>query len=357
MDRNEEQTASLDSFQLPNGSRPPASTGPATLRQIMDRLDKRVASGDLGHLKSLPTGFRPLDDVLNGGLQAGELMIVGGRQGVGKTIFGLQMARNAAYGDNGSGALYICYEHSREHLFSRLLCLESAEQACPAPLTLKKLNEIILREDDGLGLLERRRRSPGYGAVVDAVEGYADRLVLVKASGDHSTMGSIRDWVEGLASTGTERFLVVVDYLQKIPVSVGQLQPEAEVTTHLAQGLKELAMATGARIVAIAASDRPGLKSKRIQLADMRGSSALQYEADVALMLNNKYDIVSREHLISNLSQAEQMRGWVVVTMEKNRAGRSAVDMEHAFQPAQFRFEPMGDFVRERLVDERLIRE
>jgi replicative DNA helicase len=340
-----------------NTSRPPESTGPATLRQIMNRLDERVASGNVGHLQSLPTGFRPLDDVLNGGLQAGELMIVGGKQGVGKTIFGLQLARNAAYGDDGSGALYICYEHTREHLFSRLLCLESAEQGCPAPLTLRKLNEIALREDDGLGLLERLRRVPGYEAVVEAVKGYADRLVLVKASGDHSTLANIREWVEGLASTGTERFLVVVDYLQKIPVGRERVQLETEVTTYLTQGLKDLAMTTGARVVAIAASDRPGLQSKRIQLADMRGSSALQYEADAAVMLNNKHDIVSREYLISNLNRAEQMRSWLVMTLEKNRAGRSAVDMEYAFQPAQFRLVPTGDFVRERLVDEKVIME
>ncbi len=324
----------------------------------MDRLDQRVSEGNVEHLRALPTGFRPLDDVLNGGLRAGELMIVGGRQGVGKTIFGLQLARNAAYGDDGSGALYICYEHSREHLFSRLLCLESAEQGCRAPLTLKKLNEIALREDDdGRGLLERLRGLPEYGRVVDAVEGYAERLVLVKASGDHSTLGDINEWVEDLASTGTERFAVVVDYLQKIPVHADGLRMETEITTHLTQGLKDLAMRTGARVVAIAASDRPGLKSTRIRLADMRGSSALQYEADVAVMLNNKYDIVSREHLISNLTQAEQMRNWIVVTMEKNRAGRTAVDMEHAFQPAQFRLAPTGDFVRERLVDEKVILE
>lgn len=340
-----------------NGPASPQAVGPATLRQIMDRLDERVAAGDVGHLRALPTGFRPLDDVLNGGLQAGELMVVGGRQGVGKTIFGLQLARNAVYGDEGSSALYVCYEHSREHLLSRLLCLESVEQGCPVHLTLKKLNEIVLSPADGVGLLERLRRVPGHQAVVEAVQRYAGRLVLVKASGDHSTLATIREWVEAMVSLETERCLVVVDYLQKIPIRVDSLQPEAEVTTYLAQGLKSTAMATGTRIVAIAASDRPGLKATRVRLADLRGSSALQYEADVAVMMNNKYDVISREHLISNISRAEKMRGWVVMTLEKNRAGRSAVDMEYAIQPAQFRLVPIGDFVRERLVDEKVILE
>jgi replicative DNA helicase len=332
-------------------------TGPASLRQVMDRLEQRVATGDIEHLRPLPTGFRPLDDVLSGGMRPGELMLVGGPQGVGKTIFGLQVARNAAHAGAGGEALYICYEHDRTHLLSRLLCLESVEQGCTIPLTLRKLGELALGEHNGLGLLARLRRTPGYRSVVDAVEGYADRLLLVKASGDHSTLDHLRRWVHEVAEAGASRLLVVVDYLQKIPVDLAALRPETETTTHLTQGLKELAMALGVQVVAIAAADRPGLQSKRVRFEDLRGSSALQYEADIGLMLNNKHDIVSRQHLIANLSKAEQMRKWVVMSVEKNRAGRNAVDMEFVLQAAQFRILPTGDFVRERLVDEKVILE
>ncbi|MGD2165483.1 MAG: DnaB-like helicase C-terminal domain-containing protein, partial [Anaerolineae bacterium] len=315
-------------------------TGLATLRQVMDRVEGQVASGDVEHLRPLPTGFRPLDEVLGGGLRSGELMIVGGRQGVGKTIFALQVSRNAVCADEDAVALYICYEHDRTHLLSRLLCLESAEQNCRVPLTLKKLNQIALQPADGRGLLTRLRETPGYGPVVEAIEAYSDRLVLVKASGDHSTLARVRDWIDQTMSLGQERLLVVVDYLQKVPVDAGGLQPETEVTTHLAQGLKNLAMETGVQVIAVAASDRPGLKSNRVQFADLRGSSALQYEADVGLMLNNKHEVLSRRQLIANLSQAEKTRGWLVLSVEKNRAGRNIVDMEHALQAPQFHLSP-----------------
>jgi len=49
------------------------------------------------------------------------------------------------------------------------------------------------------------------------------------------------------------------------------------------------------------------------------------------------------------------MRNWVVLTVEKNRAGRTAVDMEYALDAVHFRMVATGDFVRERLVDERVI--
>ena len=61
-------------------------------------------------LRPIPTGFSPLDDILNGGIRAGELLMIGGAFGVGKTIWALQVARNAVLSDPGVRALYICYE-------------------------------------------------------------------------------------------------------------------------------------------------------------------------------------------------------------------------------------------------------
>jgi len=333
-----------------------AATGPATLAEVMEQEEQRVARGEVTRLRPLPTGFEPLDEVLNGGLRPGELLVIGGPFGVGKTIWGLQVARNTVHADPHAIALYICYEHDREHLLQRLLCLESAQAGGRTePLTLATLAKMTFEAADGVGLISRLRRVPRFAPAVEAVQGYAERLVLVKASGDLSTLEQIRTWVDEAAVVGPERLLVVVDYLQKIPVNWGELQPETEVTTFLTQGLKEMAMARGARVVAIVASDRTGLKSKRMRLSDMRGSSAVQYEADVGLILNNKWSIVSREHLVYNPAQAETMRNYVVLSVEKNRAGRSTVDMEHLLDAAHFRIAPRGDFVRERLVDDKVV--
>ena len=330
------------------------ATGPATLAQVMEEEERRVARGEVAHLRPLPTGFQPLDEVLNGGLRPGELLVIGGAFGVGKTIWGLQVARNVVRSHKDNVAIYVCYEHDRAHLMSRLICLESAEAGYGEnALTLRKLAQLSFDSADGVGLMSRLRRIGRYGPLVQAIDAYADRLVLVKASGDHSTLDDIRRWVEDLAAMGSQRMLLVVDYLQKIPVNWSSLQAETEVTTHLTQGLKELAMSMGIRAIAIAASDRAGLKAKRMRLADLRGSSAVQYEADIGLILNNKWSIISREHLVYNPTQAEAMRNFVVMSVEKNRAGRNAVDMEYPLDGAHFRIVPTGDFVRERLVDEK----
>jgi len=333
------------------------ATGPATLSQVMEEIEEQVAAGQTQRFAPLPTGFDPLDDVLNGGLRPGELLVIGGPMGVGKTIWGLQVARNVVYTDPDAMAVYVCYEHDRTHLLLRLLCLESAEQGyAEEALTLRDLARIASDVAGGnAGLIAHLRQMGRYARLMRAVDGYAERLVLVKASGDHSTLEQVREWVEQVVAKCSGRLLVVVDYLQKVPVPWESLQPEEETTTYLTHGLKEMAMALGIRVVAIAAADRPGLKSKRMRLADLRGSSAVQYEADVGVILNNKYAIISREHLVYNLAQAEAMRNYVVLSVEKNRAGRNAIDMEFMLDASHFRIVPRGGFVRERLVDEKVV--
>ncbi|MHB0858205.1 MAG: DnaB-like helicase C-terminal domain-containing protein [Anaerolineae bacterium] len=330
--------------------------GPATLASVMAGEEERVARGLTAHLRPVATGFDPLDDVLGGGLRPGELLILGGPFGVGKTIWGLQLARNAVVHGSNDGAMYVCYEHDRAHLMMRLLCLESAslghgEEA----LTLRRLTAFANDARAGEGLMARLRRERLYAPVVEAVERYAERLVLVRASGDYTTLDQIREWAQEQVYAGRDHLLVVVDYLQKIPPLRAALGAEGDVTTHLAQGLKEMAMALGIQVAAISASDREGLKASRMKLSDMRGSSAIQYESDIGLMLNNKYAIVSREHLVYNPVQAEAMRNWVVLTVEKNRAGRAHLDMEFKLDAAHFRVEPVGDMVRERLIDNKVV--
>ena len=333
--------------------------GPASVTQVMDEFEAMAKSGSLSQFRPLATGFRPLDEILNGGLRPGELMVIGGPYGVGKTILALQMARNAVLADARTKAIYICYEHDRTHLLSRLICLESAERdkAGNDSLTLRKLRQLTFSPVEASGLISLLRRDRRYAEMLRTIDSYADRLILARASGSNTTLRDIQRWVEELQTSETNRILVVVDYLQKIAFSRDLYLSEDELTTQLSHGLKELALTLGVPVVAIAAADRPSLQGQRMRLADLRGSSALQYEADIGIVLNNKYDIVSREHLIYNLSDAEAMRNWLVMTVEKNRAGRHTVDMEYALDGAHFRLVPEGAFVRERLIDGKAVLE
>jgi replicative DNA helicase len=166
------------------------------------------------------------------------------------------------------------------------------------------------------------------------------------------TLDTIREQVKKAAAK--DACVVVVDYLQKIPVAGSEASEEERVTT-IVQGLKDLAMELEVPVVAVVAADKEGITSgKRLRVHNLRGSSALAYEADVVLLLNDKYDVVARHHLVYDLGQAERFREWAVLTIEKNRTGVDHLDLEFRKVFRRARFDPAGQEVREQLVDERV---
>src|ERR1051325_5269642 len=98
---------------------------PRSLVDVLSQVDEMVRSGAAQELIPFPTNFSPLDQVLAGGLRPGDLMLVGGSPGVGKTITTLQWARNMAM--QGIPTVYVCYEHEESALLGRLLALELGE--------------------------------------------------------------------------------------------------------------------------------------------------------------------------------------------------------------------------------------
>ena len=78
----------------------------------------------------LPTGFDFLDDVLAGGIRQGEVLLLGGKPGVGKTIASLQWARSMA--QRGIVAVYVCFEHDDVTLVTRLLSCELGDAVAAA---------------------------------------------------------------------------------------------------------------------------------------------------------------------------------------------------------------------------------
>ena len=99
-------------------------------------------------------------------------------------------------------------------------------------------------------------------------------------------------------------------------------------------------------VLAISASDRAGLEpGHRMRARNMKGSTALAYEADVVLVIANKADIVARHHLMYSGDNGEHFKGWTVLTVEKNRSGRTGAEIEFRKDFARGRFVPDGSVV------------
>jgi replicative DNA helicase len=323
-------------------------TSTRTLLQVLEDADDALSAGRAAAAATWPTGFSPLDDVLGGGLRAGELTLVGGAQGLGKTTFALQIARNVAAA--GGAALYVCYEHREQDVLERLLGLELGLHGGLEALTLAQVRRACAVDGDaGGGLLERLGQEPTGVEALQSLTAYAPRLHVATVTGTRTGLDDVRELVRGVRD---ERPLVVVDYLQKVRVP-GDHADEDERVTVVVEGLKDLALETDLPVLAIVASDKAGLDG-RTRLHHLRGSTALAYEADVALLLNDKFAVVARHHLMYGTTNAEHYRQWAVCSVEKNRSGRAGVELEFRKRFEHGHLDPAGGFVAEQLVDDRI---
>lgn len=323
-----------------------------TIGASLVRSDERMLTGRNAAGRVWKTGFGGLDPLIGGGMRAGSLLLLAGPQGMGKSTFALQIARNNAA--TGRPVLYFSYEHDAEDISQKLLALEAGELDESDQVRMTNIRAIF--DDLWVSSLERRLESVPAGVeALTRMERYADQLFVHRSTGSRTDLAAISQTIDSVRATTGTAPLVVVDYLQKVKST--QLDDESR-STEVVEGLKDLAIDTGAPVLAIAAADKTALRSgTRMRAADLRGSSALAYEADVVMVLNNKFDIVARHHLTYDLTNAERFKDWAVLTLEKNRFGRDGVVLQFRTRFDQGRYESEGVEVKEQLIDDRVFRE
>ena len=324
-----------------------------TVGASLARSDERMLTGKNAAGRVWKSGFEGLDPAIGGGFRAGSLILLAGPQGLGKSTFALQIGRNIAAA--GRPVIYFSYEHDPEDITQKLLALEAGELDDTDQVRLNAIRAAFV--DLWVSSLERRLEAVPSG--VDAltrIASYSEMLFLHRSTGTRTDLEAMEQAIQAVRGfTGLNPF-VIVDYLQKVKVrGVGD---EEERTAAVVEGLKDLAIDLGTPILAIAAADKAALDTgKRMRANHLRGSSALAYEADIVLVLNNKFDIVARHHLTYDLGNAERFREWAVLTVEKNRFGRDGIVLEFHTRFDQGRYEPEGREVKEQLIDERIFRE
>ena len=93
------------------------------------RLTRRVShrnivrTHDFGVSRGVPTGIRDLDELTNG-LQAGQMIVIAARPGVGKSTLGLDIARSAAIRNHQPTCIF-SLEMSKHEITMRLLSAEA----------------------------------------------------------------------------------------------------------------------------------------------------------------------------------------------------------------------------------------
>ena len=310
---------------------------PAPLADVVSVLDGRIRGNLAEMLHPVKTGFEPLDEYMSGGFHVEDLALVGGMQGVGKTVSVLQMARAAAL--QGRLSVIVCYEHSPVHLLFRLLCMESFWNQREQRLTWPALRDAIGRlGDDPQRSFDRMLlQLPAAQEAWDRLSAYMEGIWLVLGDGVHTTVDVLDTFVADAVSQGYECPLLFVDYVQIVPVRpdpMGVLPVDNERISVVMKALKATAIRHRAIVVAVAAADEQSLRRQRVHLENLWGPSLMQYQPDTALILNR-----------SSASAAGQGTTIVRCGLEKQRNGPQGVEFEFALHGRHFCFDPKGHLV------------
>src|SRR5262245_57933611 len=171
---------------------------PRSALDVLVDLSDKVATGHVSEYQPVPLGFTPLDKTIGLGLRPGELLLIGGAQGTGKTTMALQMARNVASGGQAN-VLYICFEHDEQYLLNRLIAMESALAHLPHKTGAIKIQDVRkeilgtwVAEGGGATQLEsnpRLRRSP------DRLARYGQNLFMLRGTQTASTIDGMRQLI------------------------------------------------------------------------------------------------------------------------------------------------------------------
>jgi replicative DNA helicase len=226
------------------------------LQPTLDEIEAVGAQG--GVMTGVPTGFTDLDRLLNG-LHAGQLIIVAGRPGLGKSTASMDFARNAAIRANQASAIF-SLEMSKVEIVMRLL---SAEARVP----LHVLRSGQLSDDDWTKLAR--------------CMGEISEAPLFVDDTPSMNLMEIRAKARRLKQRHDLK-LIVVDYLQ-LMTSPKRTESRQQEVADLSRGLKLLAKEVECPVIAVSQLNRgPEQRTdKRPQLSDLRESGCLTSETRV----------------------------------------------------------------------------
>ena len=231
------------------------------LIKTFDKIDK-IASHK-GTVIGVPSGFHELDQ-LTTGFQDGDLIIIAGRPGMGKTSLALNMMRNAAI-DSKKKIGFFSLEMANEQLAMRLLCSEA------------RVDSNLVRRGD-LPKSQYKNLSLAVGPLSKS-DIYLDDTPALSILELRAKARRLKNDVD--------LDMIIVDYLQLMQGPKGAESRQQEIAT-ISRSMKALAKELEIPIVALsqlsrAVEQRAG--SKKPKLSDLRESGAIEQDADVVIFL------------------------------------------------------------------------
>lgn len=266
----------------------------------MDLLEKRE-SGELG---GITTGLADLDELLDGGMQRGNLIVIGARPAMGKTALAMTLSLHVAR-EHDVG--FISMEMSHDDVRDRQL----------AVLARVPMSHI-----------KRPKKGLEYDKVVDAVE--ASKLLKFRVS-DKSGLNIIQVRSKARALKRRKGLdVLVLDYIGLMN-GLDSKQSRAYQIEEISRGLKSLAKELDIAVVCLAQVNRGVTERANAVpgLHDLRDSGAIEQDADVVAFIHRP--------IASNPDLPAEFANYGLLRVAKNRQGRIG-DVHMHYQGEYTRF-------------------
>ena len=238
---------------------------PKALRATLEYMEK--IHKDKRDVPGLASGFTELDD-LTTGFNPGELIIIAGRPGMGKTAFALNIVEHVAIKEKKAVAVF-SLEMSVSALLTRLVC---------------SLARVDLQK------VRRGQIANHWADITTVVSKISEAPIYIDDSSSINALdirAKSRRLALELKSQGKKLSMIVVDYLQFMTTARRVESREKEVA-EMSRALKSLAKDLEVPVVVLSQLSRKpeeGGREGKPKLSDLRESGAIEQDADVVMFV------------------------------------------------------------------------
>jgi replicative DNA helicase len=241
-------------------ARSEVATAADLIGPLMDALEAGPST-----VRGIPSGWAELDDIIHG-FRPGEVVVIGARPGMGKSVVLLNAAAHAAIRLR-EHVLAVTLEMSRDEYMERLLAAE-------AGVDLTHIRQRSLSDHD-------------WDRVARAHASLSQADTLHIHEGPDLSVQGIRAELRAMRRAGKAAAMVTVDYMQLMEASGRQRESRQLEVSAMSRSIKMMAREFGIPVLIGSQLNRgPEMRTdKRPQMADLRESGAIENDADMVIML------------------------------------------------------------------------
>ena len=274
-----------------------------TVTEVLKKAEENInfLTKNKNEVTGISTGFLDFDKYTTG-LKEGQLIIVAGRPGIGKTVVATNLASNIAINSKKTVALFNL-EMGAEQLINRMI-------ASVGGIDQHKLQTGYFSESDW------NKFTKATAELGNAKIYFDDTPSL--------SIGELKSKCRKLASSEEGLDVIIIDYLQILTSNKNYQGNRQQEVADISRSLKQLALELKVPIIALAQLRRPIEAKKgdqRPTMNELRESGQIEQDADIIVLLYRE-DYVDKTKAIDNNTTIMEFN------LEKNRNGVSGRKIE-----------------------------